>query len=360
MQLKLVDPTTHQVYPMRDDVYLRGSVVTWYAQNHWRRIPPPQNLGTNPPSWSEESLPESGSAHEEAVFRIGSPVVQQITMEPYLGPRRSLFIWPLLEESVGDDLLYSPPTGRLARRPSWSGEPRGGNFKCEVTTSGLVDGHQAPLIPASREVRLSPYLQMPGDRAPLPRLTALAARWLRESGLPSDETLPGRPLGSSSNFPVPAGSSTRLQGPERDTSIDAIEDFVSNNPRGHCEYFATALAMMLRSQGIPSRVVLGYRCDEWHEEQQCYQVRQLHAHAWVEAFLDPEPDSGFAAARAAGSLDARRLAAAGSDAGGRELGTQAAERTMWGAWQGRWHGLQRYWDKYIVDMDRKQAARVGL
>ena len=45
---------------------------------------------------------------------------------------------------------------------------------------------------------------------------------------------------------------------------------------------------MLRSQGIPSRVVLGYRCDEWHEDQQCYQVRQLHAHAWVEAFLDPD------------------------------------------------------------------------
>ena len=35
-----------------------------------------------------------------------------------------------------------------------------------------------------------------------------------------------------------------------------------------------------------------------------------------------------------------------------EVGTQAAQRTMWGAWQGRWHGLQRYWDKYIVDMDR--------
>ena len=43
MQLKLVDPATRQVYPMRDDVYLRGSVVTWYSQNHWRRDPPPNS-----------------------------------------------------------------------------------------------------------------------------------------------------------------------------------------------------------------------------------------------------------------------------------------------------------------------------
>ena len=75
--------------------------------------------------------------------------------------------------------------------------------------------------------------------------------------------------------------------------IDAIEDFVSNNPRGHCEYFATALALMLRSEGIPSRVVLGYRCDEWDPATQSFQVRQLHAHAWVEAYLAAEriPDA---------------------------------------------------------------------
>ena len=60
--------------------------------------------------------------------------------------------------------------------------------------------------------------------------------------------------------PIPA---IRCKGQDRDLSIDAIEDFVSNHPRGHCEYFATAMALMLRSQGIPSRVVLGYRCDEW-------------------------------------------------------------------------------------------------
>ena len=54
-----------------------------------------------------------------------------------------------------------------------------------------------------------------------------------------------------------------LEGQSRDPQIDPIEDFIANNPQGHCEYFATALALMLRSQGIPARVVIGYRTGEW-------------------------------------------------------------------------------------------------
>jgi Domain of unknown function (DUF4129) len=37
-----------------------------------------------------------------------------------------------------------------------------------------------------------------------------------------------------------------------------------------------------------------------------------------------------------------------------DIGTLAAESTMLGAWQGRWHGIERFWDQYIVDMDRKR------
>jgi hypothetical protein len=44
---------------------------------------------------------------------------------------------------------------------------------------------------------------------------------------------------------------------------------------------------MLRSQGIPARLIVGYKCDEWNPIRQCYVVRQLHAHTWVEAYLRP-------------------------------------------------------------------------
>ena len=343
---------------MRDDVYLRGSVVTWYSQNHWRRDSAADSLGTRSSTVSGGRIARPVRGRQQpgdAAFRIGPPVVQQITMEPYLDrDDRVLHLAAL--EPVGDEtaLLRSANRPTAAGARDFSGEPRRDNFKCEVRTSGLVDGHQAPLIPASREVRVSPYLQMPGDPSPLPRLTALAARWLQESGLPLHEHYEvarwfEQQLSSSGQFQY------SLQGPERDTSIDAIEDFVSNNPRGHCEYFATALALMLRSQGIPSRVVLGYRCDEWHEDQQCYQVRQLHAHAWVEAFLDRDQIASPQTLRRSEPIRWTHggwLRLDPTPAG--EVGTQAAERTMWGAWQGRWHGLQRSWDKYIVDMDRKK------
>ena len=78
-----------------------------------------------------------------------------------------------------------------------------------------------------------------------------------------------------------------LEPQNRDPSIDPIEDFVTKHRAGHCEYFATALTLMLRSQNIPARMVVGYRTDEWNQIGQCYQVRQLHAHTWVECYLRP-------------------------------------------------------------------------
>jgi hypothetical protein len=68
--------------------------------------------------------------------------------------------------------------------------------------------------------------------------------------------------------------------------MDPIEQFLSIDRRGHCQYFASALAMMLRSQGIPARLVVGYHCDEFNELGQYFVVRQSHAHAWVEALID--------------------------------------------------------------------------
>jgi hypothetical protein len=74
----------------------------------------------------------------------------------------------------------------------------------------------------------------------------------------------------------------------RDTSLDAIEDFVVNQKKGHCQYFAATLAMMLRSQKIPARLVAGYRPDEYNELGKYFTVRQQDAHTWVEAYFTAE------------------------------------------------------------------------
>jgi transglutaminase-like putative cysteine protease len=68
--------------------------------------------------------------------------------------------------------------------------------------------------------------------------------------------------------------------------LDPIEQFLRVDRRGHCQYFASALAMMLRSQGIPARLVAGYQTDEYNPLGNHYVARQLHAHAWVEALID--------------------------------------------------------------------------
>ena len=71
-------------------------------------------------------------------------------------------------------------------------------------------------------------------------------------------------------------------------AIDAgrpVESFL-NNRRGHCELYATLLALSLRSQDVPARVVNGYFGGEWNEVGGFYLIRQQHAHSWVEAWVD--------------------------------------------------------------------------
>jgi transglutaminase-like putative cysteine protease len=74
----------------------------------------------------------------------------------------------------------------------------------------------------------------------------------------------------------------------RRAGIDPIEDFVANHKMGHCEMYASALTLMLRSQGIPSRVVVGYCGGNFNTWANFYTFSNEHAHAWVEAYIPPE------------------------------------------------------------------------
>jgi transglutaminase-like putative cysteine protease len=82
---------------------------------------------------------------------------------------------------------------------------------------------------------------------------------------------------------------------------DPLSDFLFRVRAGHCEYFATALAVMLRTRGIASRVVNGFLPGEYNEAAEAYTVRQSDAHSWVEAYFpqtkswvtfDPTPPAG--------------------------------------------------------------------
>ena len=66
---------------------------------------------------------------------------------------------------------------------------------------------------------------------------------------------------------------------------DPLANFLFERKQGHCEYFASSMAVMLRTLGIPSRVVNGFRTDEFNDLTGNYVVRAKDAHAWVEAYF---------------------------------------------------------------------------
>lgn len=80
-----------------------------------------------------------------------------------------------------------------------------------------------------------------------------------------------------------------------------LADFLFNIREGHCEYFATAMAVMLRTQGIATRIVNGFQEGDYNETAEVYVVRQKNAHSWVEVYFpgenawipfDPTPFAG--------------------------------------------------------------------
>ena len=67
--------------------------------------------------------------------------------------------------------------------------------------------------------------------------------------------------------------------------LDPVEDFLFHKRAGHCEHFAAAMVVLLRSLRIPARLATGFHGGEWNEYGRYYIVRQRHAHAWVEVRL---------------------------------------------------------------------------
>lgn len=66
---------------------------------------------------------------------------------------------------------------------------------------------------------------------------------------------------------------------------DLVDYVLFKRPRGYCEYYASAMAVMLRTQGIPARVVVGYYPGQYDSAQGGFLYRQQNAHAWVEVFF---------------------------------------------------------------------------
>ncbi|MBS0206885.1 MAG: transglutaminase domain-containing protein [Planctomycetes bacterium] len=117
-----------------------------------------------------------------------------------------------------------------------------------------------------------------------------------------------------------------------DPDMDPVEDFLFNRRAGHCQYFASTLALMFRSVGIPTRLVTGFKGGEELPDG-TLNVEKRYAHVWVEAWIDNRKWMTFDATPEDGraeSIDA--------------IGTK---RNFWTSIQSRLSGM---WDANILDM----------
>jgi transglutaminase-like putative cysteine protease len=124
--------------------------------------------------------------------------------------------------------------------------------------------------------------------------------------------------------------------PGQDGFARDLDAFLRGDGGGHCEYFATALALLLRLQGVPCRLVGGHLAHEWDAQAREVVVRGKHAHAWVEALdeagawrtFDPTPAAEVQADAAGDSLLARARAAL-QQAWSAVVGFNATTRAEW-------------------------------
>jgi transglutaminase-like putative cysteine protease len=111
----------------------------------------------------------------------------------------------------------------------------------------------------------------------------------------------------------------------------SLEYFLFQRRAGHCEYFSTAMVVLLRALGIPARNVNGFLGGEWNSVGHYLAVTQNQAHSWVEAWF---PRFGWVTFDPTPSGDA---------------GAGASALSWW--WPGRFllDGLEHRWAKWVLD-----------
>jgi transglutaminase-like putative cysteine protease len=155
----------------------------------------------------------------------------------------------------------------------------------------LADGSEgaAPPLDAAAKAR---YLALPADLPP--RVGELAKAWI---GSETDTEKRAKRVEAA----LRKGYRYDLESPSG-AAKNPLDDFLFVSRRGHCEFYSTAMAVMLRTQGVPTRNVNGFIGGTFNRFGRYYAVRQGDAHSWVEVYVegkgfvrfDPTPPSDAA------------------------------------------------------------------
>jgi hypothetical protein len=242
---------SRQPYLVHSEPLFRGSILTEYARGEWRN----RFLGQRPLKWLENK-PASVDG-----------VIQRITIETLAEP--VIFgVYPLYRgrSRTGEKYLrYDSSRQQYVRNE----EVQEQQFEFETLTTGLHGGLQRPITPGTaldsperKQLLQMPYsgatasasntqsANEPGVQSDLPETEATAQREIERADLSRDDRY--FTFNAARTLELYLRSERfrySLLPQPRDPEIDPVEDFIKNNPQGHCEYFASALALMLRSVG---------------------------------------------------------------------------------------------------------------
>jgi hypothetical protein len=252
-------------------------------------------------AWSNPHRQLALQPQWDSTFLI-PPYGQAITVATTDETLHPMIHYRVMMEPIGTNVFFLAPWGRKIKGAyrQVSVDPAGAIY--DIDNQRPVSSYEADsdlFVPPANQLRsagqeyprqvAAMYLQLP---ALDPRIPQLATQITGKSANNFDkaETLE-RYLKTHYGY--------TLQLP-RSVLKDPLANFLFERKQGHCEYFASAMAVMLRTLGIPSRVVNGFRGDEFNDLTGNYVVRAKDAHAWVEAYFpgygwqtfDPTPAGG--------------------------------------------------------------------
>lgn len=279
MRVKFIDRQGNAI-ALADAPYLRGASLSQYVFNG------NEGKWTQAESPNPQQLRELGSAASAA-----SAIVMQFTLEP---SRSSvLFSAPpaWISPATPNEVRYDPLSDQLVRLNTGPLPLRLGEYRYEILTTGVVE---------RRQVRVWPQRPMRGYAAQAAKMDLRRLPWEYEEvrdlsrRVVAESEAPRRnpyqvAKALEGHFHRPGRYRYALDQtdlPPRPPGMDPIVHFLVNHRTGHCEYFASGLVLLLRAQNIPARVVVGYRASEFNTFGRFYNVRQLDAHAWVEASVE--------------------------------------------------------------------------
>lgn len=281
-----VDPVTEREVEMpAEEIYLRGialnhyaiarGVPTWITEYGYERDLSPNFLTTAP-------------ANEKVVL-------QKVVLEPMADSMLFTAYPCYIDEDTPREVRIEPRNQTIARYGNGGDSNASKPYRYDLLVGGIRSGMQLTSYP---------FLDRSGEPVPMTQLQAGQLTTLYEPKFPqlieTADRVVGTARDSKSRMDVARALSDHLRYSQEfrytldftsvsmNGDIDPIEDFLANHKSGHCEYFAGALALMLRSQGIPCRVILGFKGGRYNSVGKYYEFRQNDCHAWVEAYLRPE------------------------------------------------------------------------